>query len=149
MNANYQIRSSPRKGSIDVKSETVVVMDRLQLFVLGVGVLPSRIRVTEIRVTINDILLVSTVLDVGNSILAIENLCELFKRNTLGLDKEEVDEDEFEEDPNSVEGCKIPWLWETIPSYRIGLASDSVSNVNIGKSDGDSLLSKGQDSLDC
>lgn len=55
-------------------------------------------------------------------ILTIEDLGELLERGALGLNVKEVDEEELEEDPDSVESDEIVVMREVFPRDGIGVA---------------------------
>ena len=66
-------------------------------------------------------------INVGNSVLAIENLGNLLESRALGLNVEEVDEDKLDGIPESVEQHEVPVVGESGPSKLVGLAGRQVS----------------------
>jgi hypothetical protein len=71
-----------------------------------------------------DLLLHLLKVDMGDSVVAIEDAGNLLEGGALGLDVEEVHEEELAEVPEGVEEHEVPVLGHILPSELVGLASD-------------------------
>lgn len=67
----------------------------------------------------------------GNlSVLSIEDLGNLLQGRTTGFHVEEVDEDEFESDPESVDHVQLPIRVEAVKSKRVDVLVDGQGNLD-------------------
>lgn len=69
----------------------------------------------RLHITVLNLLLDGPHIDVRDSVLAIEDLGDLLQRRALGLDVEEVDEDELDADPERVEERQVPVVRQVLP----------------------------------
>lgn len=76
----------------------------------------------------------------SNIFVSVKDFGQFLESRTLGFDKEEIDEGEFDKDPNlvnsqrryivngdlsySVECCQVPGGWEILPRNWVGVATN-------------------------
>lgn len=69
-----------------------------------------------------DLLLDLLEVDVGGRVVSVEDARNLLEGGALGLDVEEVDEDEFAQVPDGVEEEEVPVVGHVVPGELVGLA---------------------------
>jgi hypothetical protein len=69
-------------------------------------------------------------IDVGNSIITIEDTGNLLKSGALGLDVEIPDEDKLTKIPESVEEHEVPVVGEVVPGKLVCLVSNGEDGLN-------------------
>jgi len=68
--------------------------------------------------------------NVGNSVLTVEDLGDFLKSGSLGFNVDEVDEDEFDTDPQGVEQGEVPVTWKLLPGDWVGLVTDGQDGLD-------------------
>lgn len=69
-------------------------------------------------------------INMRNGIVAVEDPRHLLKGVTLGLDVEEVDEDQLAEVPQGVEKHKVPVVGQVVPGEHVGLITEGQNRLD-------------------
>lgn len=65
-----------------------------------------------------------------NGVVAVEDARHLLKGVALGLDVEEIDEDQFAEVPEGVEKHKVPVVGQVVPGEHVGLVTQGKNGLD-------------------